>query len=102
MGSTITDRIARSKMAGLSDQIVEQEERAIWTRIKNAVAMERERCSAVNRAFEMTTERQIQKAVDEVLNTNEWPIYRTQDDNGLEAHEYFEFAKAVLRKLEQR
>jgi hypothetical protein len=31
-------------MAGLSDQIVEQEERAIWTRIKNAVAMERERC----------------------------------------------------------
>jgi hypothetical protein len=51
----------------------------------------------------MKTERQIiQKAVDEVLNTNEWPIYRTQDDNGLEAHEYFEFAKAVLRKLEQR
>jgi hypothetical protein len=47
----------------------------------------------------MKTERQIQKAVDEILKTNEWPIYRTQDDNGLEAHEYFEFAKAVIRKL---
>jgi hypothetical protein len=50
-------------------------------------------------SHEMKTERQIQKAVDEVLKTNEWPIYRTQDDNGLEAHEYFEFVKAVLRKL---
>jgi hypothetical protein len=47
----------------------------------------------------MKTERQIQKAVDEVLKTHEWPIYRTQDDNGLEAYEYFEFAMAVIRKL---
>lgn len=45
------------------------------------------------------TERQVQKAVDEVLNTNEWPIYKTQDDNGLEESEYLEFALAVCRKL---
>jgi hypothetical protein len=45
------------------------------------------------------TEREIQKVVDEVLNTNEWPIYKTDDDRGLEQSEYFEFARAVCRKL---
>lgn len=50
-------------------------------------------------AFVKIEEREIQKAVDEVLNTNEWPIYKTQDDNGLEQHEYFEFARAVFRKV---
>jgi hypothetical protein len=45
------------------------------------------------------TENEIQKAVDEVLNTNEWPIYKTQDDNGLEESEYFCFARQIIRKL---
>jgi hypothetical protein len=45
------------------------------------------------------TEKEIQKAVDEVLNTNEWPIYKTDDDMGLEAAGYFEFVRAVCRKL---
>lgn len=45
------------------------------------------------------TEREIQKATDEVLNTNEWPIYKTQDDMGLEQNDYFEFVRAVCRKL---
>lgn len=44
-------------------------------------------------------ERDVQKAVDEVLNTNEWPIYKTEDDRGLEQSEYYEFAVAVVRKV---
>ena len=44
-------------------------------------------------------DRDVQNAVEKVLNTNEWPIFKTQDDNGLEESEYFEFAMAVLRQL---
>lgn len=43
-------------------------------------------------------ERRVQKAVDEILNTNEWPIFRVEDDAGLEESEYFEFVMAVVRK----
>lgn len=45
------------------------------------------------------TEWEVQKAVDEILNTNEWPIYKTDDDSGLEQSEYFEFVRACCRKL---
>lgn len=34
-------------MAGLSDLIVEQQEREIWARIQAAVAEERERCASI-------------------------------------------------------
>ncbi len=44
-------------------------------------------------------ERDVQKAVDEILNKNEWPIFKTQDDRGLEESEYFEFALAVVRQI---
>lgn len=43
-------------------------------------------------------ERRVKKAVDEVLNTNDWPIDKRCDDRGLEESEYFEFAMAVVRK----
>ncbi len=45
------------------------------------------------------TEREIQNAVEAVLNTHEWPIYKTDDDRGLEDDEYFGFARAVIRKI---
>jgi hypothetical protein len=50
-------------------------------------------------AIVKVTEQEVKNAVEELLNTNEWPIYRTQDDNGLDEHEYFEFVRDVLRKL---
>lgn len=36
-------------MAGLSDLIVEQQEKEIWGRIQKAVAEERERCAEIAR-----------------------------------------------------
>lgn len=41
----------------------------------------------------------IKKAVKEVLNELKWPIYITQDDNGLEECEYIEFVQEVLAKI---
>lgn len=43
-------------------------------------------------------ERVVQKAVDELMNSYEWPIFKTQDDRGLEESEYFEFAMALVRQ----
>lgn len=54
--------------------------------------------AAARRTRPLSLEGKVQKAVDEILNENVWPIYKTQDDNGLEEHEYFEFAMAVARK----
>lgn len=45
------------------------------------------------------TEPEIKNAVNSVLQTGIWPIYRTQDDNGLERDEYFQFVRDVIRKL---
>ena len=44
-------------------------------------------------------DRDVQNAVEKVLNTNEWPIFKIQDDSGLEESEYLEFTMAVLRQL---
>lgn len=49
----------------------------------------------------MSIEQEVQKAVDEVLNTNDWDIYKDMEDRGLEPAEYFEFVMAVVRKLER-
>jgi hypothetical protein len=46
-------------------------------------------------------DREVQDAVDRVLNTRNWPIHKSEDDPGLEDSEYFEFAMAVLQQLEQ-
>jgi len=40
--------------------------------------------------------RAVTEAVKNVLATDNWPIYRTQDDNGLEYDQYLEFALAVF------
>lgn len=45
------------------------------------------------------TEREIKNAVEAVLDTNNWPIYKTEDDRGLEDDEYYAFVCAVIRKL---
>ena len=47
------------------------------------------------------SDRAVQKAVDEILATKEWPICHEYDDWGLEAAQYFEFAMAVIRKVKQ-
>lgn len=41
----------------------------------------------------------IKKAVKEVLSELKWPVYTTQDDNGLEEYEYVEFVEEVLAKI---
>lgn len=41
----------------------------------------------------------VREAVAKVLKTNNWPVYWTQDDNGLEENEYVEFVQEVLAAL---
>lgn len=41
----------------------------------------------------------IQKAVTDVLATNNWPIHRTYDDAGLEEEEYVIFVAEVITKI---
>lgn len=45
------------------------------------------------------TDSEIKSAVGVVLKDSNWPLYRVEDDRGLEEYEYFEFCRDVLRKL---
>lgn len=47
----------------------------------------------------MISEKAVEEAVDQVLSENEFPIYQTQDDNGLDPREYKQFVLAVLARL---
>lgn len=48
----------------------------------------------------MSIERgQIEVAVRKVLDEGVWPVYETQDDNGLEEKEYVDFVLEVLAKI---
>lgn len=58
--------------------------------------------AAARATREPTVEQRVQKSIDEVLGTNEWPIFKMQDDRGLEESEYFEFVMTVVRKAKLR
>jgi hypothetical protein len=45
------------------------------------------------------TKQKIEVAVKKVLNEGIWPIYQTQDDNGLEIEEYITFVTQVLNMI---
>jgi hypothetical protein len=45
------------------------------------------------------SEKAVEVAVDRVLRDGVFPIYQTQDDNGLERDEYVQFVSAVLAVL---
>lgn len=45
------------------------------------------------------TETELRDAVATELKTDDWPIDRQQDDRGLSETEYFNFARAICRKL---
>ncbi len=42
---------------------------------------------------------QLKLAIKQVLDEGVWPVYKTDDDNGLEEEEYVQFVSEVLNKM---